>query len=511
MRLFSIIALLILVIAIINFINLSTAKSTTRAKEVGIRKTIGARKSGLISQFIGESILLSLIAIIFAVGIVMVLIPNFNHLVGVEFGGLFSNAENILYLLGLAILVGFLSGIYPSFVLSAFQPIKVLKGNLSAGARSSWLRSILVVFQFVISITIIIGTIVVYKQLDYLQNKNLGFDKENLLILKRTDALRGQLETFKQELTSNSHILSVSNSVSIPGKDYSVNGKKKNDDPDNNTFLLMQNYVSFGYAETMGFELKEGRFFNKEYGTDSMAAIINEATVELFNYDDPLNNYVLDFREDGMVKLPIIGVVKNYNMESLHKEVFPSLMVIMRGNREGYMQVRLNTSDLKNTISFIEEKWKSYVGDVPLEYFFFDEDYEQLYRNEMKTGLIFSIFAVLAIFIACLGLLGLITYTAAVRTKEIGIRKVHGASIFTIIRLLSTEIVKLILIATAISWTASYFWIDQWLSGFAYHVTIGPMVYVIATIVALLIGWLAISYQSIKVALSNPVNALRYE
>ncbi len=510
-QLFSIIALLILLIAIINFVNLSTAKSTTRAKEVGIRKTIGAKRKALIYQFIGESVLLSIVAIIIAILLISLFSTNFNQLVGQELPGLFSTPLNLVYLFCLAVIVGIIAGIYPAFVLSAFQPIKVLKGRISTGAKSGWLRSSLVVFQFTISISIIIGTIVIYKQLNYIQSKDLGFNKEELLILKRPDALRKKIESFKKELLSNTYILGVSNSRTMPGKEYAFNGKQKMDDPENNLFLLMQNRVSLEYPKLMGFELAQGRFFSKEYGTDSLACIVNEETVKLLQYDDPLNSYIVDFSGNGTVRRPIIGVLKNFHLETLHKKIQPSIMTVMPYNVEGYMQIRLNTSNLKNTLAFIEDKWNEYIPQVPFQYFFFDEEYKQNYQYEIKTGQIFGTFAILAIFIACLGLLGLITYTAAVRTKEIGIRKAHGATLFNIIKLLSGEIVKLILISTFISWTIAYFWIEQWLNNFAFHVSIGPGVYIVSTIIALIIGWIAISFQTIKVGLSNPVDALRYE
>ena len=511
-RLFSVIAILIIVIAIINFINLSTAKSTSRAKEVGIRKTHGASKKSLIFQFLNESILLTFIAVVIAMGVVELLALNFSYLVGKELSvGIFANSLNLVLIVALTLIVGILAGAYPAFYLAAFKPIKVLKGNVSGGAKSGWLRSILVVIQFIISISIIIGTLVVYKQLNFMQNKDLGFDKEQLLIVKRPDALKSQLEAFKQDLLKNSHILGVSNSFSIPGKPYPNNAKGKENDPDNNSFLLLQNDVSFEYPEVMGLELLEGRFFSHEYGTDSNAVIINEATVKLLQYKNPLQSHIIEFYEDGPHKLPIIGVVKNYNIESLHKEVAPNILKISASNSSGYLQIRLNTSDLKNTIEYIEKKWNSYVSDIPFQSYFFEDDYNQLYKTEEKTGQLFSIFSFLAIFIACIGLTGLVTYTSNARTKEIGIRKVHGAGIWSIVKLFSTEILKLILISTIVSWTIAYYLMDQWLSNFSYHIIVGPMIFIIPSLITIVIAWLAISYKVIHVANNNPVDALRHE
>jgi len=512
-NIFSIIALSILIIAIINFINLATAKSSSRAKEVGIKKTLGADKKSLIYQFLGESLLLTIIAGLIAVLLVNLLYPNFNQLTGKEIPLIFlQDYRGIILIASLTIIVGILAGLYPAFVLAAFKPVKVLKGSISVGAKTGWIRSLLVVVQFTISISIIIGTLVINKQLNYMQAKDLGFNKENLLVIKRPDALRNKIETFKQELRKNPNVLGVANSRSIPGKDYSNNGMLKEDDPEKNTFLLFQNWASFEYAEVLGLELVEGRFFSHEFGTDSNAVIINEAAVRLLGYDDPIGKNIL--QPDGantFIKRPIIGVVKNYNFESLHLEISPTCLNIMPGNWEGYLIVRLDKNNIQEAIAYIEETWKNYTNGHPFQYYFFDKEFNNQYLAEQKTAKIFTVFSILAIFIACLGLIGLMTYTAAVRTKEIGIRKVHGASIFIIIRLLSREVLKLILVSTILAWPIAYVGLQRWLQSFADHINISPLTFVIATLIALIIGWLAIAYQSIKVALRNPVDALKYE
>lgn len=513
-NIFSIIAILILIIAIINFINLSTAKSATRSKEVGIKKTIGASKGSLIVQFIGESLLLTLIAIIVSVLAVSILTPNFNNFLGIEMiFGLFNNAYGIPLLIGLLIVVGFMAGTYPAFVLASFRPVVVLKGGVSKGAKSGIMRSILVVSQFVISITIIIGTLVVYKQLDYMQSKDIGFDKENMLCIRRPDGLKNHIESFKAEILKNSNVINVGNSSSIPGKQrYSNNGMFVENDPDKNTYLLMQNRVSLEYPKVMGFELAEGRFFDKSYGTDSSAIIINEAAVKVLGLENPIGKNLQIPREEGQwLNLPIIGVMKDYNIQSLHLDIAPVALTVMRGNQEGYLVVRLNKNNIRETVEFIEQTWNSYSYAMPFNYFFFKENYNNLYNAEVKTGKIFTIFALLAILIASLGLLGLITYTALIKTKEIGIRKAHGASVISIVKLLSTEIVKLVFIASIISWPVAYFGTDYWLNSFADRINVSWVYYLSGTLITLIIGWLSISYQTIKIALSNPVDALRYE
>ncbi|MCP4553625.1 MAG: FtsX-like permease family protein [Bacteroidetes bacterium] len=512
---FSIIALSILVIAIINFVNLSTAKSSSRAKEVGIKKTLGASKYSLIYQFIGESLLLTFLASLISCFFVSILHPNFIQFTGKEMPlFFFDDPMGILFLVGLTLGVGILAGVYPAFILASYRPVKVLKGNLRGGAKSGWIRSILVVVQFTISISIIIGTLLINNQLTYMQNKELGFNKEHLLIVKRPDALKTKIEIFKQELLQNSNIFSVANSRSIPGKNYSNNGVLKEDDAEKNTFLLYQNWASFEYAEALGLKIVKGRYFSREYGTDSSAVVINEAAVKLLGYgDDPIGKVLLQpGGTDGqMSKHQIIGVVKNFNFESLHKPVGPTCLSIMPGNWEGYLIIRMNSSNIPASIKFVEETWASYTNGRPFQHYFFDQEFNNLYQEERKTAEIFTIFSIIAVFLACLGLLGLVTYASAVRTKEIGIRKVHGASVSTIIRLLSSEVLRLTLVSTIFAWPIAYFSMQKWLEGFADHIDINPLTFVFATFITLSIGWLAISYQAIKVALRNPVEALRHE
>lgn len=512
-NIFSIIALFILIIAIINFINLSTAKSTSRAKEVGVKKTIGATKLGLIIQFIGESILLTLVAAFLACLLVQILGYNFNQLLGFKLPNFFfTNIKGNFLISGLVILVGILAGIYPAFVLSAFRPVTVLKGSISVGNKSKWLRQGLVIFQFTISITIIIGAIVINNQLSYLQKKNLGFDKGQLLVVKNPYTLGGQIEAFKQELRQNPNILNIANSLSIPGKDYSIHSMLNADESDKNRYQIMHNQVSIEYPKALGLELIEGRFFSKEFGTDSSAVLINETAAKLLGFDDPIGKTILRIlNHDNFTRMRVIGVVKDYHTESLHSTISPLCLSIIPFNGSPYLIIRLNTSNTNETIDLIDKTWTSYNNRQPLQYYFFDQEYASLYTTESKTSHLFNIFAFLAIFIACLGLLGLITYSSVVRKKEIGIRKVHGASVFSIIKLLSTEVLTLILISTLIAWIISYFGVKSWLQGFANHISIQPLIFIIAALIALLIGCLAISIQTSRAASKNPIDALKYE
>jgi putative ABC transport system permease protein len=512
-RIFSIVAIFILVLAIINFVNLATAKSTTRAREVGVRKTLGSTRRGLIFQFIGESVLLAVIATIIATILVAILTPNFNQLLDINVNlSLFEHPLGLVMLLLLAVVVGIMAGIYPAFVLAAFNPITVLKGLVHPVGKSGGLRSFLVVLQFVISITIIIGTIVISRQLNYMLSKELGFNKDQLLIVRRPDALKTKIEPFKVELMRNPNIGGVANATAIPGKTHNNNGFLRDGSVEKNTYLMLQNIVSFEYPEVLGLQLVQGRFFSREFKTDSMAIIINEAAVKALGLKDPIGKFILQPGARGtFFKYPVIGVVKDFNIESLHKEIAPACFNIMRGNQEGYLLIRLKASNMKETLAYIEKTWKRYANKQPFQSFFFDKDFAQLYRTEMKIEKLFTLFAILAIFIACLGLLGLITYTSVARTREIGLRKVMGASIPNIIMLLSTEVVKLILIATIVAWVIAYLCIRYWLQSFADHIEVSWLTYVLATLVSLLIGWISISFQAIRVALSNPVEALKYE
>lgn len=512
---YSLIAIILLFIAIINFINLATAQSSSRAKEVGIRKVAGSTKLSLVYQFILESIIIALLASLAAYILVVFSAPAFTALIGKQLSvDVTSNVWVWLSMFGLAIIIGVLAGFYPAFVLAAYEPAHVLNGTLRKGAKSGWLRNLLVVIQFTASIVIIIGTVVVYKQTDYMVNKNLGFDKEQILMIRRPDVLKNNLETFKHQLSTNSNIKSIANAMSIPGKTrYNNNAYFMEDHPES-PYTLYENVVSFDYGETMGLELVKGRFFSRDYVSDSSAVVINESAVKLLGYgDEALGKRFIDKDDKGNVDyMTIIGVVKDFHFESLHKPISPYIMRFMPSNWEGYACIRLgNTQNLRETIDFIENTWYEHSNNKPFQYFFFDEDYENLYKSESTTGKVFLVFACLSIFIACLGLIGLITYTLSIRRKEIGIRKVLGASTTSMVRLLSNEMVKLIAIATIIGWPLAYFATDYWLQNFASRLPINFSIYLVSTIIVFVIGGLAISIQTFRASRANPVESLRQE
>jgi putative ABC transport system permease protein len=511
---FAVIAILILIVAIINYINLATAKSAGRAKEVGVRKVAGANKTGLVSQFLGESILIVTLAAVLAVLLVYILTPAFNQLIGKELStGLFDNITGVVSLIALIVVVGISAGFYPAFVLASFNPVEVLKGTLSPGSMSRKLRGILVVFQFTVSIVIIIGSIIVYNQLNFITKKDLGFKKENLIIVRRPDAFYRQTESFRDQLLQIQGIDKVGFSQQVPGTNFNNNAFFNDEDPEKKTYLLGQAQVSLDFPQALGVQLLEGRFFSREYSTDSLAVLVNEATVKSLGLKDPVGKNILQPRgPQQFQKLKIIGVMKDFNIESMHKAISPVVFTVMnRGGGDQYATIRLTGKDIPATLKGIERTWQTFTTMQPFQYDFFTDTWNNLYSSEMKTGRIFILFSVLAVFIACLGLLGLITYITNKRTREIGIRKTYGASIQVVLRLLSKEVVYLILFSSLIAYPIAYFGSKYWLEGFATKVNISPLIYIFATLIALVIGWLSISYQTIKAANYNPANALRIE
>jgi putative ABC transport system permease protein len=511
---FAVIALLILVIAVINYVNLATAKSAGRAKEVGIRKVSGSDKKGLIFQFIGESLIIVTIATIIASLIVLALTPSFNQLIGKEISvKLFSGYEGFLALIALILLVGTAAGSYPAFILASFNPVEVLKGTMNPGSISKTLRGILVVFQFAVSIVIIIGAFVVYSQLNFMTSSKMGIEKENLMVIRRPDAMDRQLESFKEQVLKIPGVVSVANSTAVPGsKSFNNNAFLVDNDPTKATYLINQDQVSFGFAEVMGIKLTAGRYLSKDFGTDTLACLINETAVKFLGFKEPLGMYVLQPSGPGQFqKLKIVGVMKDFNIESLHEKITPVIFTLMAGNYEGYLCIRLTGKDVQNSIRSIETIWKDYSKRQPFQYTFFADEFNKLYETEFKAGRIFILFAVLAIFIACLGLIGLITYMTTIRTREVGIRKTYGASRNTIITLLSGEVVMLILLSSLVAYPVAWFGIRIWLESFAEKISVNPLIYLVATLLGLAIGWLSIIYQALKAANYNPAESLRYK
>jgi len=507
---FSIVGLFILLIAGINFVNLTTARSTERAKEVGIRKVIGAEKFQLTRQFLGESILISLIAFVLSLGICSLLLPWFNQLAGKTVStGIFTRPGNILILGAIALTIGLLAGIYPALVLSSFRPIASLKGRFSTSGKGLFLRRSLVVFQFTISIVLIIGTAVIYLQLNYMENQDLGFSKEQTLVIDEQND--GHKVTYGQEIATLPNVRSTAFSGSVPGQGtYSAYSKLENSRGEMQVANADLIYVDFGYLEQTKVKLLAGRFFDKTISTDTMQAmIINEKAAQFFGYPTPQAAIGRRFDQWGK-KGMIIGVIKNFNYEGLQKEIDP-LTICLDFTDCNFLSVKVGTSNLPATIAAMKKKWDQLVPNRPFSYFFLDEAFNKQYRAEEQFGKLFINFAVLAILISCLGLLGLASYSTIQRTKEVGVRRVLGASVTGIVKLLSIDFLKLVAIAFLVAVPVSWFFMHQWLLDYAYKTPLSWWIFVGSGLTATLIAFATISYQAIRAACANPVNSLRSE
>jgi putative ABC transport system permease protein len=503
------IGIFIIIIACINFMNLSTARSAGRAKEVGLRKTLGSLRGQMIGQFLAESTIYSLAAVVLALISCYFLLPQFNLLSGKALGmQVLFNPTFIASLFAMVIFVGLIAGSYPAFYLTSFNAVEVLKGKVRAGMKSKGVRSFLVVFQFAISIFLIIFTVVVYQQIQYMQEKNMGIDKNNILIIKNTERLKNNKEAFRNALASQTGIARVSyTNNTFPGVNNTTVFKAASGSEQDHIMGLY--YADYDHMDVMKFEMKEGRYFSKDFPSDSTGIILNEAAVKEFGYNKPLEEEILYNNGGGNVeKLRVIGVVKNFNFESFKTQVRP--LSIRLTKNDGNLLVRYEGSP-KDVTAKVETLWKQNSTNEPFEYTFLDEEFDKLFRAEQRMGTIFSIFSGLAIFIASLGLFALAAFTSEQRTKEIGIRKAMGATSFSLMMLLSREFTKLVIIAFVPAAVFGWYVSNQWLQGFEYRVEISPWIIIASGFIAILIAWVTVSYQSIKAAATNPVNSLRYE
>jgi putative ABC transport system permease protein len=512
---FSAIALFILLIACVNFMNLSTARSANRAREVGVRKVLGSARKHLIAQFLAESIIVTMVATVFALIIAWALLPVFNQMSGKELNFTIHSLTWLIPTVILIILViGCLAGSYPAFFLSGFQPIEVLKGKLAAGFKGGALRSFLVVFQFSISIFLIIGTLVIYNQLKYIQNKDLGYSRSHVLVVKNLYGLGKQAKAFKDEIKQMPDVADATLSGYTPTSDYkNSNTIFQTPTLDTKNALNSQMwYVDEDYIKTLGIKLIAGRDFSKQMLTDSSAIILNETAAKRLGYKDPLNRmlYVPMDQQAKVVKAyRIIGVMKDFNFNSLRENV--SQLTLVMGEERGALNIRVKTSNMPAFISQVENKWKQMNPNQQFDYSFMDQDFDATYRTEQRMGKIFVSFTSLAIIIACLGLFGLAAYAAEQRTKEIGIRKVLGAGVSTIVAMLSIDFIKLVIISIVIAAPLAWFAMQYWLQGFAYRQNIQWWIIAVSGFGAIIIAFVTISFQSVKAALINPIKSLRSE
>ncbi|HEY1054071.1 MAG TPA: ABC transporter permease [Emticicia sp.] len=511
---FSIIALFILLLACVNFMNLSTAGSAGRSKEVGIRKVLGSVQTQLVSQFLTESVLLTLLALLLALVFIILLLPGFNNLTGKVFtlGSVF-NGRVISATILSCLLIGLLAGSYPAFVLSSFKPITVLKGKVQASFRSGWLRNTLVTGQFVVSIGIIIATIVANQQLTFMQNKKIGFDKEQVLVLHETQVLGEKLNAFKNELSKLSPVVRVSLAGFLPAgiSRKSIDGVQVKNGNRVTTHRTKSYYVDEDYLPTLGMKIAQGRNFSKAFLTDNSAILINEAAAKVFGFKNPINQQVSltgDGSDGSKKTYTIVGVIKDFHFESMHQSIAPLMMFY--GGDNSQLALRIKTDDIQGLLQNIEKQWKAKT-DNPFVYSFLDERLNAMYQAEQRIGDLFGIFAGLAIFISCLGLFGLAAFATHQRTKEIGVRKVLGASIPSIVALLLSNFLKLIFIAILIASPIAGYVMSQWLHDFAYRIDLSWWIFVLAGVLAILVAVLTVSYQTIKAALVNPVKSLKTE
>jgi putative ABC transport system permease protein len=496
----------LIVIACINFMNLTTARAINRGKEVGVRKTMGATRRGLIPQFLMESFLYVFVAGSLAIALAYIAQGRFNNLSGKT---LHLDLVSSPYLLPLLILflviVALLAGSYPAFYLTSFSPIKVLKGGNVKSPGRSLLRSTLVVVQFTISMALIVGTLIIYKQVAFIRNHNLGFDKHNILRIPQTYILGDHYLAFKEELLKQNGFMSASFTQALPPNIVSTSFVKvKGSQQLVGTFYCSADQ---DLLATMGYQMKSGRYFSREFVSDSSAVVINEACARLMGLNDHEGKQI-GFADDNMYNL--IGIIKDFNFESLKSDVEP-LAIFLNTEAKRMLAVRVTPGNLQEKISFVESTWKKYANGQPFEYSFVDEDFDLLFRAEQRLGTVFAIFTTLAIFIACLGLFGLITYMAAQRTKEISIRKVLGASLGQVTILLLSDLIRLVIISFAIAIPIAWYGMDQWLQSFAYRTNFDILSVLIAGASGLLTALIVVGYRSLKAASVNPVDSLKNE
>ena len=508
---FSAISFIILIVACINFINLATARSAKRANEVGVRKVLGSNRKQLIWQFLTESIFLSAFSVVLGIGIVSLVLPLFNNLVGKSLDLAFLLDWTFFpWIIAVMFIIGLVAGIYPAFLLASFQPVAVLKGKMSTRTGGRQFRNILVVVQFTASIVLFIGTFAVYSQLKYIRDKDLGFDKEHVVVIQSAEKLGPNQEAFKNDLKQNTDILAATFTDCLPQFLLEVKMFQKEGavDKKNHTFITITS--DYDFIAVYRPKLAEGRFFSRKQSTDDYAALVNQAALRVLDIGMPLETRLLRM---GYRDKPyhIIGVLEDFHMEPLHNQIQPMAVLLLQNKFGVLLSIRIRAGRVREALGFIESRWRRFVPDQPAEYVFYDDNFDLSYETEIRASHVISTFAVLAIFIASLGLFGIASFTTEQRTKEIGIRKVMGASVAVVISLLSTDSVKWVVLANIIAWPVAYFAMDKWLQNFAYRIHMQFWMFIASAVFALVIAIITVGYQTIKAARANPVDALRYE
>ena len=510
---FGSVSILIVLIAAINFMNLATAQASRRAKEVGIKKVAGSTRGMLIGQFLSESFILSLISLIIALIIIKITLPYFNNLLGANLGlKLFEVWYTFPALVVFTLVVAILSGSYPALFLSSFNPYEVIKGSVPGSMHNGTIRRVLVVFQFAVSILLITGTLVMYRQIFYMLNKDVGFNKQHMLVINRANALESRVEAFKESVREIPGIVNITSSTALPGRNnnnngYGIEGRR------DESFLLTTNWIDYDFISTFGITLVEGRNFDKSFTTDRLACIINESAAKNFGITDIANTRFMQSQDSGKFNyLQVIGIARNFNFESLRNPIQPYIF-LCKGNENlwGYVTVKLSGQNTPQIITEIERRWKEFTSNDPLQYYFVDEDFEQMYIQEKQNAQMAVIFSILAVFIAALGLLGLTSFTVEQRTKEIGVRKAMGSSVTGIYLVISKEIIILVLVSALIAWPLIYYIADKWLENFYFRINPGAFSFLAGLIIAVFTALITISFRIMRAAMRNPSDSLRYE
>jgi len=509
--LFSAIAFFIMLIACLNYINLSVARSAKRAIEVGMRKVVGANKVQLVRQFLGESMVFSTLAIMIAFLLVELVLPAFGYLIERNLTlNLFQDPDMLLVFLGIAVFIGLFSGSYPAFFISSFNPIQIIKGTLRVGSKSSSVfRNSLVVVQFVVSIILIVCTFVIYNQLSYIRNRNLGFDKEQIVTVYTMDInLKRNIEPLKKELLKNPEILGVSASLDLPITIRRTSTIEWDEQGERQKSGFNFTFVDYDFFDVYDIEVVKGRNFSEDFSTDKeQAIVINETAARNLGWASPVGRRAYSQGTEWT----IIGVVKDFHFHSLHRRIDPLIFLFHEDRGVDYFSIKVSPFNIPSTIGFIEEKWRRFSPEFPFQYAFLDERIDKIYKAEQKLGQSFNIFTFIALSIACLGLIGLAAFISEQKRKEISIRKILGANFHSIIVLLAREYVKCIAVASVIAWPIGYFVMDRWLQNFAYRTSVGIEIFILSGLVAFVFALITVSYQALKAALANPVESLRYE
>jgi putative ABC transport system permease protein len=488
--------------------NLSTAQASRRAKEVGIKKTGGSTRGMLVIQFLFESVILSFIALVLALVFILYTLPFFNTLLDTGLRLiLFENWYTVPVLILFTFLVGIMAGSYPAFYLSSFNPYEVLKGSIRHSIKNGRLRSILVVFQFAISILLIVGTNIMYRQIKYMLNKDTGFNKKQLVVMEGADALGTRMKSFKETVKNIPGVINMASSTTVPGgtknhESYTVEGRQEK------ALIMQTSYVDYNFLDTYGMTLVSGRFFNESYPSDKEACLVNESAVKRFSITDPEKTRIIE----GNKYIPILGVVRDFNFESLRSPVQPYIFKFQNeDNLQGYITIRLSSLNYSKTINAMEAVWKEYTENSPLQYYFVEEDFAKMYRQEIQIAKLAVLFTMLAILIASLGLFGLTSYTVEQRTKEIGVRKAMGSSATGVYLEISKETIILVSISAIIAWPVIYYYAGIWLENFYYRINPGVFSFILGFIIALGIAIFSISIRIIRAARTNTAQLLKYE